>query len=163
MKIKVSDIENSESKIQTIVFSEIIPEINNEIPVNAKLTVSLLGSLVKLEGTITAVQNLTCDICLKEFTKDISLNVKEFYEKDSLNPLNSNDFEIKENSFFEDLNGSDEIDITNFIYQCIILSMPNKIVCDINCNGNEKLNEYIKKDFSDPRLEIFKNIKIEKE
>ena len=49
------------------------------------------------------------------------------------------------------------------MYQSVILNIPNKLVCDINCKGSEKLNEYIKTDFTDPRLEIFKTIKIEKE
>ena len=73
------------------------------------------------------------------------------------------EFELKENSFIEDLNGSDEIDITDFVYQSVILHIPNKCVCDINCKGNEKVNQYLKTETIDPRLEIFKTIKIEKE
>lgn len=163
MKVKISDIENNASKRDILNFSEIIEEFNNDIPVNASLEIQIINNLVKICGKINAVLNLTCDLCLKDFTKEFNINVEEYFNRYSLNDSYSAEFEIKENSFVEDLNGKDEIDITDFVYQCIILNMPNKLVCDINCNGNENVNKYIKKDFSDPRLEVFKNIKIEKE
>ncbi len=163
MKILISEIENKEKKVENINFSQIYEEFNKEIPVRANLLVEVIGSLIKITGEIDAKLNLVCDVCLKEFTKDFNIKVEEYYIKDSLNINNSSEFEIKEDNFVEDLNGSDEIDITDFVYQSIILNIPNKLVCDINCNGNENVNKYTKTNFQDPRLEIFKNIKIEKE
>ena len=163
MKIKISEIENKENKVQDINFSEIFDEFNKEVPVNAVLRAEVIGSLIKISGHIDANLKLICDLCLKEFTKEFKIDVEEFYTKYSLNDNNSDDFEIKQNSFVEDLNGNDEIDITDFVYQSVILHIPNKLVCDINCNGSENLNKYMKTDFTDPRLEIFKNIKLEKE
>ena len=163
MKIKISEIENSKKQEKTVNFSQIYEEFNKDIPVYADLKIEILGELIKITGNIKAKVNLVCDLCLKDFTKDIDINVKEFYTRNSLNDNYNNEFEIKQNSFVEDLNGQDEIDISDFVYQCIILNIPNKLVCDINCNGSEKVNEYLKKDFTDPRLEIFKTIKIEKE
>ena len=163
MKIKISEIENSTNKVQKLNFSEIIEEFNDTVPVKASLEVEILGDLIKITGEIDALLNLTCDLCLKDYTKEFKINVSEFYAKDKLNDCYNAETELKENSFVEDLNGNDEIDITDLIYQCINLNIPNKLVCDINCNGSEKVNQYIKKDFTDPRLEIFKKIKIEKE
>ena len=163
MKIKITDIENLENKSQEIDFSELYEEFNDEIPVKAKLIVNILGSLIKIKGEINAQLKLTCDLCLKEFTKEFKIQVEEFFTKYSLNDSYGEEFELKENSFVEDLNGSDEIDITDFVYQSVILHIPNKCVCDINCKGNEKVNQYLKTETIDPRLEIFKTIKIEKE
>ncbi len=163
MKVKISEIENSNKQERTINFSQIYEEFNKNIPVVADLKIEILGELIKITGNIKAKVNLVCDLCLKDFTKDMDINVKEFYSRNSLNDNYKDEFEIKQNSFVEDLNGQDEIDISDFVYQCIILNIPNKLVCDINCNGSEKVNEYIKKDFTDPRLEIFKKIKTEKE
>ena len=163
MKIKISEVENSEKKVQHLNFSEIMEEFNKEVPVQAKLKVESIGELIKISGKIHALLNLTCDLCLKDFTKEFDINVEEIYAKNSLNDSYNAEFEIKRNSFADDLNGQDEFDITDFIYQSLILNIPNKIVCDINCNGNEKVREYIKNDLTDPRLEIFKTIKIEKE
>ncbi len=163
MKIKISDIENRDEKYQIIDFSEIIEEFNKDVPVNAKLKVEVLDNIVIISGKISAKLNLTCDICLKDFTKDFNFDVKETYNKYSLKDSYSQEFELKFDSFTEDLNGKDEIDITDFVYQSVILHIPNKLVCDINCKGDENLNKYLKKDFSDPRLEVFKKIKIEKD
>ena len=84
----------------------------------------------------------------------------------SLKPLfdySNKEIRLNEGQFEEEILNTNEIDLDNFIYQTVTLSFPNKIVCDINCNGSEKVNQYIKTDFTDPRLEIFKKIKTEKE
>jgi uncharacterized protein len=163
MKIKISEIENSLDKSQRINFSEIFEEFNCDVPVKADLKAEILGDLVKVSGKINALLNLTCDLCLKDFTKEFNINIDEYFAKDKLNDTYNAETELKENSFVEDLNGNDEIDISDLIYQCINLNIPNKLVCDINCNGSENVNQYIKKDVTDPRLEIFKTIKTEKE
>lgn len=163
MNIKISEIENTENKIKNINFSKIFEEFNKDVPVEAKLQIEVIGTLIKISGRIKARLNLVCDLCLKEFTKEFDFKVEEYYTKYGLNPNNSDEFEIKQNSFIEELNGKDEIDLADFVYQSVILHIPNKLVCDINCNGSEIVNKYIKTEFTDPRLEVFKNIKLEKE
>ena len=163
MKINISDIENNEKNFSDINFSEIIEEFNKETPVKAKLRAELIGDIIKITGEISAYVNLVCDKCLKEFTKEINFSVEETYNRYSLEESYSQEFELKSNNFSVDLNGENEIDITDFVYQSVILHIPNKLVCDINCKEDEIINKYIKKEISDPRLEIFKNIKIEKD
>ena len=163
MKISITELENTELQIKEFIFSEVYEEFNNEEPITAKLKAEIIGNLIKLSGVISANLKLTCDLCLKEFTKKLDIKVEEFFTKYSLSDDYENEFELKQDGFIEDLNGNDEIDITDFVYQSVILNIPNKLVCDINCNGGENLNKYIKTDFTDPRLEVFKNIKIEKD
>lgn len=163
MKINITDIENEENRIKNIEFSEIYEEFNENVPVKAKLRVEIIGTLIKVSGQIEALLVHTCDMCLKEFTKKYEINVEEFFTKYSLSEEYESEFELKQDGFVEDLNGSDEIDITDFVYQSVILNIPNKLVCDINCNGDESVNKYLNQKTIDPRLEIFKNIKIEKD
>ncbi len=163
MKIKISDIENKENKTQEINFSEIYEEFNPDVPVKADLRIEIISSIIKITGKIKAALKLTCDYCLEEFTKDFDIKVEEILERDSLNTNNIKEFEITDNNFVQDLNGADEIDLTDFVYECIIIHIPNQLVCGINCKGKENLQKYIKEDKIDPRLEIFKNIRIEKE
>ncbi len=163
MKIRISDIENKDKKYALINFSEVYGEFSSAVPVTAELKIELISSVVKITGNIKAVLNLKCDYCLEEFTKNFDIKVDEILERECLNDNYSKEFEITDNNFVQDLNGEDEIDLTDFIYQCIILHIPNQLVCGINCKGKENLEKYMKKDFSDPRLEIFKNIRIEKE
>ena len=163
MKINITEIENTENKIKEIEFSEIYEEFNKEIPVKAKLTAEVIGNLIKITGDIEAELIHTCDMCLKEFSSKYQIKVEEFFTKYSLSEEYESEFELKQDGFVEDLNGSNEIDITDFVYQSIILHIPNKLVCDINCNGDESVNKYLNQKTIDPRLEIFKNIKIEKD
>ncbi len=163
MKIIISEIENKSDKTENINFSEIIEEFNPNVPVSAELNIKLIDSIVKITGRIKAVLILTCDYCLEEFTKEIDIKIDEMYERGNLNCNSHKEFEISDNNFVQDLNGNNEIDLTDFVYQCIILHIPNQLVCGINCKGKENLDKYMKKDFTDPRLEIFKNIKVEKE
>lgn len=163
MYIRISEIDNTENKVKQINFSEIFEEFNKEVPVSANLKLEIIGSLIKISGQINAKLNLICDLCLKEFTKEFNIEVEEFFSQDSSFCSNTGEFEIKQDCFIEDLNGKDEINISDFVYQSVILHIPNKLVCDINCNGSEIVNKYIKTDFTDPRLEVFKNIKLEKE
>jgi len=68
---------------------------------------------------------------------------------------------IKNGQFITDLNGEKEIDIYDLLYQSVILSLPNKKVCGINCNeGMFVSDEDIK--IHDDRMDIFKTIKIER-
>ena len=163
MKISITELENTELQIKEFTFSEIYEEFNKEEPITANLKAEIIGSLIKISGNINANLVLTCDLCLKEFTKKLEIKVEEFFTKYSLSNDYENEFELKQDGFVEDLNGEDEIDITDFVYQSVILNIPNKLVCDINCKGDENLEKYIKSDFTDPRLEVFKNIKIEKD
>ncbi len=163
MKIIISEIEDKENKEEILNFSEIIEEFNKDIPVRAELKVKITDSIIRITGEIFAKLNLICDICLKEFTKDFNIKVDEAFIKQGLRNSYNQEFELKEDCFIEDLNGKNEIDITDFVYQSVILNIPNKLVCDINCNGDENLKKYLKKEISDPRLEIFKKIKIEKD
>lgn len=164
MKVSISEIENSINQLSEIEFSEIIEEFNPKTPVTAKLTVTSLDkNYINVAGEVKATLILICDNCLKEFKKEISIDIDETFVKDCLFENPKDEIELKEGSFVEELHGSDEINITDLIYQSVILYLPNKLVCDINCIGDEKIEQYIKKDFSDPRLDIFKTIKIEKD
>ena len=163
MKINITEIENLETKSKSFKFEEIIDEFNDVDPVCADINVEIIGNLIIVKGEINANVNLVCDVCLKDFTKQMNVKFEEFFTKYNLNEDYGKEYEIKNDGFVEDLNGSNEIDITDLVYQTVILNIPNKLVCDINCNGDDSLSKYLKTEIIDPRLEVFKNIKIEKD
>jgi uncharacterized metal-binding protein YceD (DUF177 family) len=100
---------------------------------------------------------------LEKFEKYFDISIDETFARNSLYEEYKDETELKEGSFVEDLKGENELDITDLIYQSVILNIPNKLVCGINCIGQKNLDKYIKKEILDPRLDIFKTIKIEKE
>ena len=83
------------------------------------------------------------------------------YAKNSLFDEPKQETELKEGQFITDLNGENEIDIYDLLYQSVILELPNKKVCGINCNEG-KFAQDVEQDTQDERMAIFKTIKIEK-
>lgn len=162
MKISIDDIKNAKNNSLQINFDGKVDGINAD-SVQAELVFSSFSNCVNAKGKIVANVKLECDRCLAEFSKQIEADVDETYVLGHLTDGHSHEVELKDGDFVTDLNGEDEIDVDDLIYQSVILNIPNPSVCDINCNGGKLVEKYIKKDESDPRLEIFKNMKIKEE
>ena len=157
--ILIEDIENSPNKTINCKFEEKIDGINSIGPISAELELKSLGDFIEVAGHVKGLLKLECDICLKEFEYNLDFDIDEMYAKNALMDDYGQETELKEGQFITDLNGEDKIDIYDLLYQSVILNIPNKKVCGINCNGDKFLQE---EDLSDPRLDVFKNIHIEK-
>ena len=155
--VSIEDIQNAKNGILEYKFSAPIPEVNSKDGITADLTIKSLGEFIEISGNVKGILNLQCDVCLENFEYEIDFDIDEMFAKTSLAEEYAQETEIKDGDFITDLNGADEIDIYDLLYQSVILNLPNKKVCGINCNGKEFLKE---KDLTDPRLEVFKNIKI---
>ena len=160
-KILIDDIENSEDKILKINFDNVIEDIPSKEPVKANLTIKSLGDFIEVTGTVRANLTLECDLCLKEFEYKLEEEINETFAKNNLLEEYGQETEIKEWQFVTDLDGSNEIDIYDLLYQYVILNIPNKKVCGINCNKGVFITdeEFVEED---PRMEVFKNIKLDK-
>ncbi len=84
------------------------------------------------------------------------------YAKQSLFEDPKQETELKEGQFITDLNGEKEIDVYDLLYQSVILALPNKKVCGINCNEGMFVSDENMK-IHDERMDVFKNIKIERQ
>ena len=158
--LTIEDIENSGNQTIHCIFNEKIEEIDCLTPIKAELEVKSLGEFIQIKGHAQGIVNLECDLCLEKFEYKLDFDINELYSKGSLISEydNSNkEFEIKDGQFITDLNGEQEIDIYDLLYQSVILNFPNKKVCGINCKGKEYLSQ---EDNYDPRLDVFKDIKI---
>lgn len=156
--VSVEDIENSTNGTIEYKFSDSIPEVNSKGQIVADLVIKSLGEFIEVKGNVKGVLNLQCDVCLNDFDYEIDIDIDEMFAKEALSEEYAQETEIKDNDFITDLNGAENIDIYDLLYQSVILNLPNKKVCGINCNGKEFLKE---EDLTDPRLDVFKNIKID--
>ena len=163
MNIEIDDKRNAPEQTLSVNFDKIIDALDEKKPIHAKITFKLLGNIVIATGKITGEITSTCVRCLKEFNRKIDIDLNEKYMLGHLFDGADGEIELKENNFLEELGDKKEIDIEDLIYQSVTLNSPNQIVCDINCGGGEILEKYLKKEISDPRLEVFKNIKLEKD
>ena len=114
-------------------------------------------------SSLDKVAILECDLCLEEFDYECDIEINELFSKTKLMEEYSQETELKDGQFVTDLEGSDSIDIYDLLYQSVIIDFPNKKVCGINCKGGDifiRDESYHAKE-TDPRLEIFKTIKVE--
>ena len=159
LTVSIEDIENSKDKTLNCKFENEIEGINSKGPIKADLTLKSLGDFIEVEGKVNGTVILECDLCLKEFEYDLAFDIDEMFAKYALMDEYGQETELKEGQFITDLNGEDKIDIYDLLYQSVILNLPNKKVCGINCNGDKFLKE---ENLSDPRLDVFKTIQIDK-
>jgi len=158
-QIPIEDIENAPNKTLNCDFAQKINGINSTGPVSAGLEIKSLGDFIEVIGNVKCTVKLECDLCLNEFEYKLDFDIDEMFAKNALLDEYGQETELKDGQFITDLNGEDKIDIYDLLYQSVILNLPNKKVCGINCNGDKFLKE---QDLSDPRMDVFKNIKIDK-
>jgi len=158
-KILIEDIEKEIDKTLCYEFEEFIEEFGSEI--YADLEFKSLGEFIEVTGNLQGTIKLTCDRCLNEFDYELDIDIQETYAKHSLQDEYSQEFELQRGQFIIDLNGEKEIDVYDLLYQSVILALPNKKVCGINCNEGMFVSEEDIK-IHDDRMDIFKTIKIER-
>lgn len=106
-----------------------------------------------LKGKIFAKIQFNCNSCLKEFEKDIQIDMLEIFSK-----VDENDDEI-----WVFHNKDDIINLEDPIKTNILVNIPMKALCSNNCKGlcclcGHNLNEgncSCNRDFIDPRFEKF--------
>ena len=160
--ISIKELENIPGKIIKLEVEDFIEGLDLVDPLKARLTVRDLDEFVEISGTVKANVKLVCDYCLKEFEQLLEFNIDEMFAKISLSDSYGAETELHSDQFITDLCGDDEIDICDLLYQSVILNMPNKKVCgSINCTrGNFTTEDNFEKAVNDPRMDVFKNIKI---
>ena len=157
-KISIEELENKPSKSIDFHFKDEIDELNSVGPITANLKIISLGEFIEILGNVKGILKLECDLCLEIFEYKFNFKINETFAKNSLLDEYGQETELKNGQFVTDLNGEDEIDIYDLLYQSVILNLPNKKVCGINCSGDKFLKE---ENLSDPRLDVFKNIRVE--
>ena len=158
-KILIEDIEKEPNKNLYYEFDEFVEEFGCDI--YADLELKSLGQFIEVKGNVSGKLKLTCDRCLKEYDYELETEIEETFAKNALQDEYSSEFELQRGQFITDLNGEKEIDIYDLLYQSVILALPNKKVCGINCNedmfmSDENYHEH------DSRMDVFKNIQIER-
>ena len=103
-------------------------------PLKVQIEVMNTGEGFLVTGKLRINAVLVCSRCLREFTGELSTFVEEEYRHA---PLISRD-DDGDDYFPEDeypLIDGDEIDLTDFIEESMLVSIPMKVVCDESCPG----------------------------
>ncbi len=164
MKVNLNDLEYKPNQTLKISFCEKIPDIESD-KVTGEIEISLAPYGAEVQGKIEAKIILQCDRCLEDFEYLMTADVKEKFIKTPSVDIekNSKEIELKDDDdFAQVLNDEKEIDISDLVYQTIVLNMPFKRVCGSGCKGIGTYAPSFEENDVDPRLEIFKKLSEEK-
>ena len=107
--------------------------IGRSVPLSGLIKVYLTGNKVTVEGTLSTRLELRCDRCLEPYTEDISTNFRFFL---SLIPYKGNlDIELLEDDLNINFIDGNYLDSDQIIKEQIILNVPMKAICSIDCKG----------------------------
>jgi len=164
VKIVVSDIpdEGMEQEMDLLL------SIENDKPtenVHVFLRVNKYGKRVMLNGRAEMSTSLTCSRCLKRFSYPLNVYFQEEYvpQPDVISEEHElTDEEISVNYYMDD-----EIDVDKLIHDELVVSIPIKPLCSVDCAGicprcGKDLNKEIcqcETEGIDPRLLPLKKIK----
>lgn len=157
-KVSIEDIEDE--GILEFDFDDDIKELE-DCHIKAELDFRAMGDFIEVKGHADGKITLECDRCLNKYSYDLDFDIDETFAKDSLLDEYGSELELSNGQFVTDLNGAEEIDVYDLLYQSVILALPNKKVCGINCNEGLFVSENDIKSH-DTRMDVFKNIQIDK-
>ena len=118
------------------------------------LNIKSNGDFIFIRGNLDVKIKLECARCLKEYEDVLNVNIDEKFLKGARTPVTSKEHQMKKSDFVEELDGIEEIDLNDLIYQNIIINIPSQTLCDENCTGLEELKKYIKADENVQTIEI---------
>ena len=166
MKINLSQIRQSPGTSCSYELAEQLSpvELPGEIltfqgPVKAKLTAVNTGRLIHIQGELQAQVELKCSRCLDPYLHQAEVAFDENY----CHAAETQDTEVGEE--FKVFEG-DILDITSEVVESIIVGLPMKPVCQVDCEGfcphcGQDLKAakcLCQDDKLDPRLEILKKL-----
>ena len=157
-KVSIEDIEDE--GILEFDFDDDIKELE-DCHIKAELDFRAMGDFIEVKGHADGKITLECDRCLNKYSYDLDFDIDETFAKNSLLDEYGSEVELSNGQFVTDLNGAEEIDVYDLLYQSVILALPNKKVCGINCNEGMFVSEDDVKPH-DTRMDVFKNIQINK-
>jgi len=178
VKINIDEIASLKQKRVTLDFDEVleIPELAEPRMVSGSVTASVNMGGVKLVGSLGTVFELTCDVCLQPYTLPMEIEIEEQFVFNKIGNNHDSDEpnaytkekELNTQDFYEVLPSDKSLDVTDIVYQAVIISLPTYAHCGDGCPGTPLINQAAGKEQSakdagdsdkiDPRWESLKNL-----
>jgi len=95
------------------------PEIQIAKPIKGLISITNIGNSVLLDGKLTTSAKLKCDRCLKNYSKNVNIEIAGEFSK------NQSDENV--------INSDGTVNLTKIILDELLLSIPLKSLCKKNC------------------------------
>ena len=140
---------------ETLEFKEIFPDLQTLTPVNAKVQVTHKGNYLEVIGQADGIITLTCDRCLTQYNHRLSIDTTElvwFSEGGGLTEMDELpiDKDLDLENMVETVSEDGDFDVSNWVYEQLVLDFPYKKLCDADCSGIH-INEENKQPEGDQR------------
>lgn len=131
-------------------------------------SLSKLGREVFLKGSISTEMEMICSRCLEPLNYKIRSKVSSHYVPEQGTGVQELDVELHDSDIEIEYYSDDRIDLTQAVYDQIMLSLPLARLCRADCQGicpqcgvnrNNKNCQCSDEDSVDPRLAVLKTLK----
>ncbi len=136
--IYIPSIAQKPKATESIEFEEFISDLETLMPIKGSLCVTHKGNYLEVEGKAETIVTLTCDRCLNQYNHRLAVEASELIWLEQVpkaTELVLLDVENNLEDLVETLPRNGYFKGKDWIYQQLCLAIPQKQLCDLNCEG----------------------------
>jgi uncharacterized protein len=123
---------------ETIAIQDYLPELETLTPIQGEMKVSHRGNYLEVTACAETIVTLTCDRCLQNYNHRLAIDTAEMIwlqeggEDPDAYPLER---EVTVDDLVEILPSDGYFDPAMWLYEQLCLNLPQRKLCDRNCQG----------------------------
>ncbi|MEM9766710.1 MAG: YceD family protein [Cyanobacteria bacterium P01_D01_bin.71] len=136
--IYIPHLLNAIDRKRSLQFETTFEELATLTLVRAEVQVRHSTTFLDVQGTASTIVTLTCDRCLQQYNHRVSVNAQEIIWLDETATASENlplEQEISSEDLVESLSPQGYFEPETWIYEQICLQLPQRQICDVNCQG----------------------------
>ena len=138
--IYIPQLAQVHERTQTIEFKENLKGIETLTPVQGSLKVTHQGTYLEVSAQADTIVTLVCHRCLQQFNHRLSVVASELIwlaDSDDESGILPFDQDLSVDDLIESLSPDGDFEPTAWLYEQLCLAIPQKQLCDLQCNGIE--------------------------
>lgn len=136
--IYIPNLVHTPDQTLTLDVKDYLPDLETLTPIQGQIRVSHRGNYLEVAAQAETIVTLTCDRCLQRYNHRLSLNASEIIWLDEMAstpdalPLER---ELSLDELVETLSPKGYFDAAEWLYQQLCLALPQRQLCDQQCQG----------------------------
>ncbi|MDJ0730560.1 MAG: YceD family protein [Crocosphaera sp.] len=134
--IYIPHLLNAPNRTQTLVFDDFIPQLETLTPFRGKMRIRHGGTFLEVGVQGETIMTLTCDRCLQQYNRRLSLDTSEIIWLDKDAELQQNypqEREVAWEDLSETLSPDGHFDPQSWLYEQLSLAVPLRQLCGKDC------------------------------